>query len=307
MLGPLTDDNLRDHLTAFADGELDAAQALTMWAYLADHPGSGDALRWLRDQQRLTMEAERTLKTEPSAEARAFLSRLTDPNAVDLPREAAVEPADDGASLAWIGPDRVAEPRRRRRRPFRVALAAAAGLAILAAVIVYHSPGEARAGVVPAATVVDVGRIHAACSRLPRALHDASFRAVDADLAALAASDLGDDDATPDLTTLGFRFVGAGPCPAQKVPAVHLLYRSIDPLRNAAVSVFVLADVGQFPKLDAGRAYEVSSSASPFPTIAWRGKGVVYVLLAEDQPTEMAVLQLLRPTPPDQLVRIASR
>ena len=73
------------------------------------------------------------------------------------------------------------------------------------------------------------------------------------------------------------------------------------------MSLFVEGDVGQYPALASGRVYRVSSPTSPFPTLAWRNDQVVCVLLADSDRTEMAVLQLIRPTPADEIVSVAKR
>ena len=284
MNGP-PDDDLIESLTAFADGELDAAQTAAMWAYLADHPERHAALTWLRDQQKLTLAARKVARHDTPADLR---DRVAAMNAAK---------AQTATSLRRSGVwGRIGYP-----------LAAAAGLAIgLSLATVFVRPARA-AEVLPGKLVTAVARVHADCSRLPETLHNATFESTDATLATTMKASLGTNTATPDLQPAGFRFVGADHCLGNRTPIVHLLYRSTDVSSVAAVSVFVQADTGKYAALEAGRVYRVSSTTSPFPTLAWKSSGVVYVLLADDDNTENAVLQTMHPTPASAILTVASR
>ena len=278
MLDPLDENNLRDHLTAFADGELDAAQSAALWAYLAERPDA-PALRWLAEQHRLTLAARRVLDVPVPQDLKARMGNLV--------REHASADRSITSPRSW--------PRR-----FAYAIAVAAALIIGATVTHYTARPTSKTAVVPADLIVAVGRVHAECSRLPEHLHNAHLADADAKVAELMTTDLGGENpagpGVPDLTAVGFRFVGAGPCPAAKFQTIHLLYRSARPAGLAAVSLFVQADAGQFPELKGGHVYRVSSSTSPFPVLAWRTGTVIYFLVADDEQAESSVLQTLHPT-----------
>ena len=307
MLEPLGENTLRDYLTAFADGELDAAQTSAVWMYLADHPDRLAALRWVADQQWLTLESRRAITTTSPPELRerilaAFEGEAAAPSISVTKLGSNV---GEGASARTLSEHAPNAQSFSRRRFFGYALATVAGLAVGATVAAYSF--RATPDVIPYGLILNVGRTHAACSRLPEALHDATFEAIDASLADLARDDQHGKSNVPDLSALRFRFVGAGPCQAAKFHTVHLLYRTTVADSLAAVSIFLQADQGQFPAMKLGRVYRVSSSSSPFPTLAWRTGSVVYFLLADDEATEAALLQVVRPTPIDQIVSVAAR
>jgi anti-sigma factor RsiW len=280
-----TDDNLIESLTAFADGELDAARSLAMWSYLAEHPDRHAALKWLRDQQQLTLAARRVTEAPAPSDLRARIAAM------------AARP-QAASSVA---------PTRSWARRIGFPLAAAAGIAIGLTVATFFMRPTPVAEVLPARIVTSIARVHADCSRMPETTHDATFEATNATLATTVATSAGSASATPDLTSIGFRFVGAGRCMGLKSETVHLLYRAIDPKSPAAVSVFVQPDTGQFAQLESGRVFRVSSSTAPFPTLAWRHGPVIYFLLADDDKTEAAVLQMMHPTPPGEILQVASR
>ncbi|MDB5327238.1 MAG: hypothetical protein JWM57_2807 [Phycisphaerales bacterium] len=286
MLDPLNETNLRDHLAAFADGELDAAQAAAVWAYLADEAKGPAAIRWLADHQQVNLVARRVLNVPAPAEVRDRISAMI-----------ASEPSSAPPSSLSITGNHW--PRR-----IGYALAMAAAMAIAVTVSNSFLRQAPVANVLPPELVTMISRVHGECSRLPEHLHDAHFDETDPQLAKLTQSDLGGNGA-PDLTSAGFRFIGAGPCPASKIHTVHLLYRSTRPQALAAVSMFVQADTGQFPALKPGHVYRVSSPTSPYPTLAWRSGKVIYFLLADDDRTESSVLQTVHPTPAVDIVTVA--
>lgn len=286
MTPPPDEHNLAERLTAFADGELDAAQTLAMWTYLSEHPERHAALEWLRDQQQLTLAARRVADRPAPAELKNRIASLLD---------------------AKPEPLRLNAPPPSSHRRIGFAFAVAASLLLGASAALFFTRASAQAEVIPGRLIATVGRVHAECSRLPEALHDASFEGTNAKLAATVKASLGTTSATPDLSPAGFRLVGAGPCLGIDVQTVHLLYRSTSKSSKEVVSVFVQADTGKFAHLEAGRVYRVSSPTSPFPMLAWKTSGIIYFLLADDDKTEAAVLQTMRPTPPEEILTVASR
>ena len=284
MLDPLTQDNLAAHLAAFADGELDAAQSLALWTFLETSPGREAALRQMKEQQQLTQAARRSLHSTAPSDLRARLTALP----VDVPTMKIVP------AKSW-----------RRRVPYPIAVAA--GLMVGVSASAFLMRAAPTPDVLPGDLVMKVGRVHAECSRLPEAMHDATFEAVDAKLATTVRASLNTTADAPDFTAAGFHFVGAGPCHGAGAETVHLLYRSIKAPNASAISLFVQPDAGQYPRLAESRVYRVSSPTSPFPTLAWRSGSVIYVLLADSDKTEAVVLQLIHPTPADEIVTVASR
>ena len=305
MLKPLNENNLRDHLTAFADGELDAAQTAAVWAYLANDPNGPAALRWLADQTQMTLAAKRTITAPAPGDLRDRITSLVFAEPAAGASASINDSHGDGPHPDVLKlPAPTAWP---RRIGYAMALAAAVAIGVT---IANHSFKAAPVGnVLPVELVAMAGRVHAECSRLPEALHKATFKETDPRLAELTRDDLAGnsngDVAAPDLSSIGFRFIGAGPCPASRFSTIHLLYRSTKPLGLAAVSLFVQVDAGQFPSLKVDHVYRVSSPTSPFPMLAWRSGKVIYFLLADDERTEAGALQSLHPTAAASIITVA--
>ena len=152
------------------------------------------------------------------------------------------------------------------------------------------------ADALPAAVVAHAEEIHGYCSRLAIGLHAGGYPADVAALAPDVEHDLHSDHPYPDLSSIGYRYRGAGPCGNPLADTAHLLYRSVRPGSANAVSVFVQPWHGQYP-LDPGRLYTVSVPTSAFPMLAWRTDHVVYFLLADNSTDEHAALALIRGAP----------
>ena len=295
MLGPLTEDNLSDYLTAFSDGELDAAQTLSLWTYLSEHSQRGAAMARLQDHHRLTLAAKRLQHPVASADLRDRITAVVSAGAAGEPAES-------------LRAEHAISPRRRSaRRRIGYVLAMAAGLLIGVTSTFMMTRSSPIVAAVPGEVLVKVARTHAECSRIPESWHNATFEATDAQLAQTVKVSLGTSSDAPDLTAAGFRFVGAGPCHNAGGQTVHLLYHADKPKSVAAVSLFVQPDVGQFPRLEAKRVYRVSSPTSAFPMLAWRDGEVIFMLVTDSDAIQSAVLQVLHPTPADQIVTVASR
>ena len=276
--------NLSEQLTAFADGELDAAGNLAVLHYVAAHP---DALAAVEEQQRLRLVARRVVRdsTPPVGDD---LRRRIEAMAKSAPAPAgtlgrfndAASPAAASAKrLAWRGP--------------ATWLAAAAAVLLLVtggligrATVGRQVPalgGQTDAGsIVPASLVRSVTFTHVECSRLPADLHAATVAEIKPNLVAPLELDLHRDVPYPDLSSIGYELVGAGPCGHPVEDAVHLLYRSTNPAVRDSLSVFVRpfhADDPTEQTIQAGHLYEVVGPGDPHPLLAWRTGRLVYFLV----------------------------
>ncbi len=289
MIEPNREDNFHDDLMALADGELDAERALVVLRELARRP---DAMQWFENQQRIKIAAKRALSTKAPSDLRDRIAALGDVSH-DVP-------ADENAASAPIRP-------AGWTRAFAYLSAAAAGLLIgvFAATNYRQSPSPINPNPprdvaqhispVSATTIADASRIHANCSRLAEALHNASLEKTDASLAAEVRADLQGEHPVPDLTPIGFHYTGAGPCTPVMIGTIHLLYHSSRPRSVETVSIFVQENHGQLPGLDTSNIYAVSSDTSPFPMLAWETDRVIYFLITDDLATQQRVIGLLRP------------
>lgn len=287
MPRPIGEHNLREHLTAFADGELDAAQSVALLDYLLEGPGSLESsLEMMRDQQRLRLAAERLVHegTEPLPQAlRERVTALSVPPA-DPPTGRGHGPARRILAWPWLA--------------MGVVLLLA-GLVVGRFMLPRPTPRIAIGGsepVVPVAMVVKAGRVHAECSRLAEALHSAAYAREYAELAEAVKQDLSGPNPYPDLSSIGFQYVGAGLCPDPLHGTIHLLYRQTGPHPQAAISVFVQPNAGQF-SLQQGKLYDVAGSRSAFPVFVWRTEQVVYFLVADNGDTAYRALRAIASAP----------
>jgi hypothetical protein len=133
---------------------------------------------------------------------------------------------------------------------------------------------------VPVAWVTDAVKVHVWCSghadhfvppfareleKLPGSLKDF----------------LGRDVACPDLSKMGYRFAGCGPCTIPGGKTAHLLYRPVNG-SGPCVSLFVQNDAGQLA-IEKGRVYYAQDARNHTPMIVWRGEGVLYYLVGANE------------------------
>jgi len=287
-MDPSDPHTLRTDLSAFADGELDPATARALLQRMLVDPALADDLRRVL---RLTWTAGAAVRRQTPPPSPALQARLRQLTAIPLEPvplpPVAPSPRRGTTALVWF-------PR---------ALAAAALLAVgtwagfrLARPVVIPGPGPVAADVLPAAVVSQAEEIHGVCSRLALGLHTAGYPDNIAALAASVESDLHSDRPYPDLSAIGYRYRGAGPCGKGLPDTAHLLYRSVRPGSVNAVSVFVQPWHDQYA-LAPGQLYTVSVAQNPFPMLAWRTDHVVYFLLADNAATERAAVALIRGAP----------
>ncbi len=272
MSDPIGKHNIGEYLTAFADGELGAAQILTVLDYLAEHRAEG--LELLRTQQHLRVAAGRAVRT------------LTPPVPDALRRQ-----IQTLAQAAAGAPDQRRVSSKTWRETLRGPLPGiAAGLLVTGMLVGWALAPRAVTSVadvrsapeplVPARLVAHASLVHADCSRLAEGLHAAAYPTELAELSAAVRTDTGGENPYPDFRGIGYEFVGAGPCGAPLRNTVHLLYYSTVPGRRSAISVFVQPHAGQFA-LQPDKLYQVSDDRSPFPMFAWRTSRIVYFLVAD--------------------------
>ena len=258
--------NIRQAIMAYADGELDAEQRAAMLGYVTANP---EWLTVLRDLERLRATARRVMRDSTPAVPDTVRQRIT-----------ALAPA---AALP-IGKTSDA-PQPFRWRPLAAAAAVALLLGLAGGLMIPSRPPRspaAAAPTVPLTLAAAVTRVHVDCSRFPLAGHAGPFPTT-GPAAALADSvrQAFHADAThPDLSSLGFEFVGAGPCRVPLDGTIHLLYRAADPNRRETLSVFVQADRGQID-LPLRQMAVMTAATEPHPAYVWRADGAVFFLVAD--------------------------
>jgi anti-sigma factor RsiW len=288
---PFDPQSLNHALSAFVDGELDAAATERLLRQLSSDPAAVEALRRF---QQLTIAGRRAIRGRTPPPSDALIERLR------------------AITATTSRPDREERPARQRAamRAFWYVLPRVAAALVLLVVGVWFGHHSSRRGgvdprsgpdataveVIPASMIAQAEEVHGFCSRLADGLHTAGYPVELAPLASSVQLDLHGEHPYPDLAPIGYRYRGAGPCGVPLGDTVHLLYRAARPGSVKAISIFVQPWRAQFP-LAEGRLYTVSVATSPFPMLAWRTDRVVYFLVADDAATLQRAATLIRGTP----------
>jgi anti-sigma factor RsiW len=286
MAEPIGEHNIGEYLTAFADCELDAAGIMSVLEYLAAHP---EALELMREQQRLRLLASHAVKEQtpaPPPQVRERVRELLDGGATYAGAVAAPAPAG-----ARRGRGRVARWR------FAAAAVVALGIGVLAGRLLPRGgPGvvESAPPPVPASLIAAATGEHVDCSRHLDALHAGPIPAELGDLPDRLRRDLNRDAPHPDLSPIGYEYVGASPCRKPFAGWAHLFYRARGGGVTDGLSVFVQPHAGSHG-LEASKLYTVAGADSPHPMLVWRTERVVYLLVGDDLPTVQNASRLIAP------------
>jgi len=278
MTDPLDQDNIREYLTAFADGELDATQILAVLDYIRAQP---ETLDLIMQQQKLRVAALRTIRATAPPVPAALCERIA-----ALAAAESIEPEPARAAVAAT---------RWTRPPWLASVAAllflVIGLGIGFAVLgPWGGASEKNVAAapqpydVPPTTVAAVTAVHVDCSRFAAHRHDGRIRKDLGELSAAIKQDFSGEAPYPDLSAMGYKLVGAGPCRKPLEGTVHLLYRSTVKDVNDTLSIFVQSIDAQ-TKLEPGRFYLVSDPASAHPMFAWRTARAAYFLVGDEMET----------------------
>lgn len=302
-------DNLNPHqmLMALADGELDPAAKLEALRHITTDP---QAASLVQQQLQLRSAVKRAVSAEPppsddlvnAVSALAFqmspdtsaLSGDTRPSTAAM-----ISPLSPGvAGGNSIG---------RRRGPIRVA--AAIGLLAAGILLGRLSVGDrskpvaitpettnpsATVDVVPARFVSAATEVHVRCSRAAK--HDygqwpQTLVSIEEPFKKYVGNS---DQAYPDLSGIGFTYVGCGPCGRPEQHGVHLLYRSTT--GTDTLSLFVEPYKKQID-LPVGQCHYASGSEI-HPVLTWRTDELVFILVGNARiPVEKAREALRLPTP----------
>jgi anti-sigma factor RsiW len=133
--------------------------------------------------------------------------------------------------------------------------------------------------VLPVEWVTSTSQVHINCAK--HAAHFApQFPRTLRELPDSLRGYLGHEATCPDLSKLGYQFAGCGPCTVPGGKTAHLLYKPASGT-GGAVSLFVQLDQGQLPLAD-GKVYLSKDAGDGTEMIIWRGQGVVYYLVGEN-------------------------
>jgi anti-sigma factor RsiW len=263
-------------LSALADGEADELTADQREAVLRQLATQPHAATQLAAEVRLRQAVSRCISESAPSPSDALRQRIA-----DLAGQIASDrPSTELAAVP-------APIRRSLGRSWMIWPAAAAALVFLAIGLWLGTAmrGESAnaVGPVPASLVADVTHIHVDCSRAPD-LHTAAFPRELGSLQGSLEKYLGRPVPYPDLSSIGYEYIGAGPCAKPLDHAAHLLYRAKGGPITDTVSLFVQQD-GPLNKLGPGKVYWAAGKDAAHPMIVWRRDNMTFYLVGDaDKP-----------------------
>jgi len=266
-------------LTAFADGDLNPARSADVLEYLSSHP---EAARTIARQMRFRGAVGRSVRGLTPPPGEALRERIT----AMVARDAALTvrrqlPVWRQRSQFWFGAVAAAL--------FFVALGLSFGK------MIYGVAGLSD-DIVPAPLVSAVTHVHVDCSRAP-SLHHLPFPHELGDLKDALQADLGRDEPYPDLSAMGYQYVGAGPCSKPMEGTVHLLYQSTNSPVVDTMSLFVQKFHGQLNIAD-GKIYWAQDKTAAHPMLVWRRGSLVYYLVGDADGPVMNAAKFMHVRPP---------
>ncbi len=269
------EDEARRYLSALADGEseeLTSQQREAVLHHLATHP---QAAAWLANEVQLRQAVSHYLAEASAPPSDALRRRI----------QALAQTGETATGQVSAQP--CAAPSRRRPGPAWIIWPTAAAAIVFLAVGLWmgreiYGGSPARTGPVPASLVADVTHIHVDCSRAPDQ-HTAEFPKELGDLKGSLEKYLGRPVPWPDLSSIGYQYIGAGPCAKPMENIAHLLYRAKGGPITDTISLFVQRDGPR--TLQEGKVYWAAGKDAAHPMIVWRRDNMTFYLVGDaDQP-----------------------
>jgi len=273
----------RQELIAFADGELSGSRAREIRTFLAGEPLLRAEVQQLRELRARAAEALRTAPSNPQLRRRieAMFDQAETTGQISsrplftirrLAVAAVVLISIAAGLMFWLRQSReVTEPMMAKKPMGELPTPVSGDDNLL------PEPGSkgVTRNVVLAAT-----RKHLICERMADHFYDRRFPREIANVPKVAAVYLGADVATPDLSSIGLEFSGAGGCSFPGGKTLHVLYRS-KTLSTRCVSLFVQPFEHQV-SFDAGALVVLAGPTAAHPMLSWRSDRLVYFLIGDD-------------------------
>jgi anti-sigma factor RsiW len=260
-------------LLAYADGELPEDRREAFECALADQPQLAARLDELLALRRC---ARRTMRDAVPQAPQRLRQAIADLQCEPAPTRNA---------------DQSSTPLRTASNPWRWRLTASAiAAALLASAVGWLYLSSINTGPIalpppPPATytfaefVTAVTNKHLACSTLEDHFIDPRFPRSIKDVGPAARKFMAQPVLTPDMSSIGYAFAGAGPCHVPGGQTLHLLYRSTD--TGDFVSLFVQQQPWLIDLEDGRQAIGAGPDAD-HPMLIWRADDVMYYLVCDD-------------------------
>jgi anti-sigma factor RsiW len=274
----MSDENLRNELNAYADGELDGARREAIERILAEHP---EAARRVGSQCALKAAMANAYAGEraPTALRERIVSAI---------RTEAVATGSGGASRegSSLRIDRWVYRPRVLAIAASVALIASAGFWFAAGSDAGPGPWMTDASQAGRTFAADVSKAHFACIAMGKKHHHAGLPRDLAGLATAMGEQLHCSVQAPRLTRFGMHLLGADYCGLLHHPGAHVIYYC-KAHRHNPVSLYSIPDLPEVAALKQvsreGGEYVMLASARAH-IFAWEGEDATYVMCGECEP-----------------------
>ena len=265
-----------DHeLLAYADGELHEDRREAVERALADHPHLAariDELAKLRQTSRQTIH-NATPKT-PDSLRQKIAGLDIDSAPLPLNSQTRSNVQKTSSRSAW---------------PWRIAAMVAAAVLLIAVggwLYVLSLNSNTQLAPIPNTTTYTLAELaesvtdkHLWCADLEDHFVDPNFPRSINDLGPAAEKFMSQPVLTPDLTSIGYEFAGAGPCHIPGGLTLHLLYRSTE--TGEFISLFSQKPPWKVELADGHQAIGAGPDAD-HPLLIWRAGDVMYYLVCDD-------------------------
>jgi len=264
-----------DLLKAYADGELEGTEKLAAMRRAAADPS---ATRAVEQELQLRNAVRRLVAAEPPPPPE--LVKAIEAMAFQMPTPMESGPRGDVANLrsgtAWQ----------------RLAAVAAAILLLLGGIligrltpmrppVVQDLGNQPQAQIIPASYVDSATKVHVGCSRREKHHeHEGWPQAMAVIEGPITQYAHNNNQPYPDLSSIGYHYLGCGPCGRPTQQRVHLLYRNT--AGTDTLSLFVEPFTNQV-NLGVNQCHCLRSNIHP--ALVWRTANLVFFLVGNDLDT----------------------
>lgn len=282
----------KKYLAAFADGELDVDQNLRLLEYMKMDP---NATARVTHQQQLRDSVCRCMSADCSSMPDALKQSV-----IQMFESPTQESVDENAVIARIPPYQVTA----------WLSSIAALVAITLSLMLYlnqphtnpsfanspvaaaqHMPGfniYAAASMLPTAQVNRFVNQHVSCAeQISRLMHFANNPTSIEEVPKVVSDHLGMQSyPCLDLSSIGYKFAGVGPCHIPGNKAAHLIYKSTNPQAaayNDTISLWIAPDDGSL-NLAPNKVFRIRGPESDHPLITWRHNNLIYYMVGDSYP-----------------------
>lgn len=275
----------KKYLAAFADGELDVDQNLRLLEHMKMDP---NATARVAHQQQLRDCVCRCMSADcppmPDMLKQSVMQMLEEPS------------VDESSDVIA------------RIRPYQITAyvsGIAAAIAICLSLLMYfnqprvtpgfsvsevavenHIPGfndYTATSIIPATQVERFSKRHTTCAQQISLLHHFANNPESVEEMPKIVSELLGKQSYPclDLSNIGYKFAGAGPCRIPSDKSAHLLYQTTnDQGQKETISLWVAPDDGTLD-LVPDKAFRIRGPESDHPIIVWRHNNLVYYIVGD--------------------------